>query len=96
MSCCQPSRKAFLEEKLKNFRTFLEPHCGTEELKGRLKEFSEVDSVMPFMLQAVALKAAGQLDGAVAQFCDNFPNGDVAFRTKVGRYFHMFADVLTS
>ena len=100
MSCCEPqSRKDFLSNKLANFRTYLAPYCTTEELKQRLAEYNDMDSVMPFLLQAIALKQVGQLDTSVQSFCDAFPvptEDAEAFRTKVGRYMKMFVDVLTS
>lgn len=100
MSCCEPqSRKDFLNSKLANFRSYLAPYCTTEELKLRLTEYNDMDSVMPFLLQAIALKQVGQLDTSVQSFCDAFPVPTVeatAFRTKVGRYLNMFVDVLTS
>ncbi len=74
MSCCEPqSRKDFLNSKLANFRMYLAPYCTTEELKQRLTEYNNMDTVMPFLLQAIALKQVGQLDTSVQSFCDAFP-----------------------
>jgi len=84
---------------LANFRAYLAPYCTTEELKQRLTEYTGVDSVMPFLLQAIALKQVGQLDSSIQSFCDAFPvpaEEVEAFRVKVGRYMNMFVDVLTS
>ena len=99
MSCCQPTeRKAFLEEKLKNFRTFLEPHCSTDEHKDYLVKFKDLDSVMQYLLQCVLLHKAGQLDATVEQFCQTLPasSESSAVVSKVKRYMNMFVDVLTS
>jgi len=97
MSCCETlSRRDFLEAKLSNFKAYLEPFCTTEELKSKLTEYSSLDTVMPFLTQAIALKHVGQLETSVQTFCDAFPGADEAFRTKVGRYMNMFVDVLTS
>lgn len=100
MSCCQPqSRREFLTTKLTNFRNYLETYCTTDELKARLTEFKDLDSVMPFLLQAVALKHVGQLEATVDTLCDAFPvasDDRGAFRKKIGRYMDMFVDVLTS
>ena len=99
MSCCQPTeRKAFLEEKLKNFRVFLEPHCATDEHKAYLTKFKDLDSVMPYLLQCVVLSKAGQLEAAVDEFCHTLPASTEreAVVAKVKRYLNMFVDVLTS
>jgi hypothetical protein len=94
MSCCETvSRKDFMEQKLKNFRAFLEPHCTTEELKAYLAKFSDLDSVMPYLLQCVVLHKAGQLEATVDQFCTSLPGNEVT--AKVKRYLNMFVDVLT-
>ena len=100
MSCCEPmNRKAFLESKLSNFRAFIEPHCSTDELKARLNEFKDLDSVMPYLLQCIALYNLGQLDTAVDGFIAAFPAAsqeNQAFTTKLRRYLAMFVDVLTT
>lgn len=102
MECCSTaattiSRKSFLEQKLKNFRAFLEPLCTTDAQKARLAEYNDVDSVMPFLLQALTLKTAGTLTIAINSFAAEFTPPDAeAFRTKVERYINMFCDVLTS
>jgi len=99
MSCCEPqNRKAFLESKLTNFRAFLEPHCTTEALKERLLQFRDLDSVLPYLSQLVALKKLGHLDAAVETFCAYFPAtaSDETFRIKVKRYIAMFIDVTSS
>ena len=96
MSCCQPTtRRAFLEEKLSNFRKFLEPHCSTDEHKAYLEKFADLDSTMPYLLQCVALQKAGKLDAAVDQICAALP-ASPAVVDKVKRYLTMFVDVLTS
>ena len=100
MDCCTPatvSRKDFLEQKLKNFRAFLEPLCVTEAQKARLAEYNDVEAVMPFLLQALALRTAGTLPAAVNTFTAEFTAPDqAAFHSKVERYINMFCDVLTS
>ena len=99
MSCCQPTeRKAFLEEKLRNFRAYLEPHCISDEHKAHLTKFKDLDSVMPYLLQCVVLSKAGQLDSTVEQFCQTLPASaeSNAVVAKVKRYMNMFVDVLTS
>ena len=99
MSCCQPTeRKAFLEEKLKNFRAYLEPHCTSDEHKAYLTKFKDIDSVMPYLLQCVVLSKAGQLDATVEEFCHTLPASaeSSAVVAKVKRYMNMFVDVLTS
>ncbi len=101
MSCCQPktggpSKAEFLSGKLRNFRAFLEPYCGTDvELKTRLQTYNDLDAVMPFLLQAVAAVKAGQREAVLSAFCDPFgPAADSAFRVKVQRYLDMFVEVL--
>ena len=96
MSCCQPTtRRVFLEEKLSNFRKFLEPLCLTDEHKAYLHTFNDLDSTMPYLLQCVALQKAGKLDAAVDQLCAALP-ASPAVVDKVKRYLTMFVDVLTS
>lgn len=99
MSCCEAlSRRDFLEQKIKNFRAFLEPHCSTEELKAHLSRFADLDSVMPYLLQCVVLHKAGQLAPIINTFCEKLPaSPDLdAVREKVHRYMCMFVDVLTT
>ena len=94
MSCCQPTtRRAFLEEKLGNFRKFLEPHCSTDEHKAYFSKFSDLDSTMPHLLQCVALQKAGTLATAVDLYCADLPAEVV---DKVKRYLAMFVEVLIS
>ncbi len=105
MSCCESatalSRKDFLESKLKNFRAFIEPHCTTDELKTKLAEFQDLDTVMPYLGQLLALvKVGGQeaIEPAVASFLSSFPaasQSDEKFTAKVRRYIEMFVEVLT-
>ncbi len=92
------SRAVFLEEKLKNFRAYVAPHCDTKEKQQRLADFASVDAVMPYLLQAVALRQAGTLEQAVEGFTAEFVNvpEPEAFKSKVRRYIDMFCDVLTS
>jgi len=94
MSCCQPTtRRAFLEEKLSNFRKFLEPHCSTDQHKAYLEKFADLDSTMPYLLQCVALQKAGKLEAAVDLFGAELP---AEATEKVKRYLAMFVYVLTS
>ena len=99
MSCCQPTRKEFLETKLTNFRAFLEEHCFTDEERGIVASFSTVDSVMPYFLQAAALRAAdaAKLEQSIASLESRFSKAtDEAFKVKLRRYINMFCDVITS
>ena len=99
MSCCQPTRKEFLETKLTNFRAFLEEHCSTDEERGIVASFSTVDSVMPYLLQAAALRAAdaAKLEQSIASLESRFSKAtDEAFKVKLRRYINMFRDVITS
>lgn len=102
MSCCSepstnPKTKAmFLEEKLKNFKAFIEPYASSDETKSAIKAYDSLEAVMPFLLQAVAASRMSQTEALVSRFCEAFPTADDAFRVKVGRYFAMFCDVLTT
>ena len=97
MTCCsQLTRKEFLETKLRNFKAYVEPFCISETTRARLNSFQDLDTVMPYLLQAVALSRAGQLDAAVDSFCAEFPEAPQEFRVKISRYLSMFVDVLTS
>lgn len=103
-SCCaeaQPSRAEFLKQKLANFKNFVEPYCTLDKHKARLQEFTNVDAVMPFLLQALALKKAGALEPALLQFTEEFApfkddEVELAFKTKVQRYVAMFCDILVA
>jgi cytochrome P450 len=91
--------QGFLEQKLRNFRAFIEPHCATEQQKAKLKQYDSLDAVMPFLLQAVAAEKLGQTDALVAKFCDGFQVDAETlppFRAKVRRYLDMFREVLTT
>ena len=99
MSCCiEPTltKAEFLSSKLKNFRAFVEPYCLTDQQRAALDTYKSLDSVMPFLLQAVAAQRVGQADAVVEMFCKEFPTADDAFKTKIGRYFSMFCDVLST
>ena len=99
MSCCQPTtRRAFLEEKLKNFRKFVAPLCLLDEHKAYFDKFNDLDNAMPYLLQCVALQKAGKLDDAVDHFCAALPacQNMPAVVDKVKRYLTMFVEVLTS
>ena len=97
MSCCSETttKKEFLETKLKNFRTFLEPHCNTDLLKQRLSSLATIEDVMPYVLQVTAMSKAGQTELLVDQFCAEFGSSATEeFRHKVRRYLEMFVTVL--
>lgn len=98
MNCCSetpPTKKEFLETKLKNFRTFLGPYCETETLKQRLASLATLQDVIPYLIQATAMSKAGQSELLVEQFCAEFgPLVTEEFRTKVRRYLEMFITVL--
>ena len=97
MTCCsQLTRKEFLETKLRNFKAYVEPFCTSETTRARLNSFQDLDTVMPYLLQAVALSKAGQKDTAVNSFVAEFPGATPEFRDKISRYLSMFVDVLTS
>jgi len=101
-SCCtapqQPTKTEFLAAKLRNFRAFLEPHCGTDQLREAVKVYDSVEKVMPYLLQAVAATKAGQGPQVLQAFCEPFgaAGEDPAFRAKVQRYLDMFVAVLTT
>ena len=93
------SRAEFLTLKLSNFKAYLEPFCTTESLRAKLEQYASLEAAMPFMLQAVALRAAGAplpVEPFVAEFSILEQKERQAFATKVERYFNMFCDVLTS
>ena len=101
MSCCQPTRKEFLEGKLSNFRAFLTEHCSNDEERGVIASFSTVASVMPYLLQAAALRASDgtgkALEDSIATLEARFTKAnDDAFKVKLRRYINMFCDVVTS
>ena len=99
MSCCEKTvtRQTFLEEKLRNFKAFLTTHSSSEELKTALDKFDTLDSIMPFLLQAVAAHSLGKSDALLDKFCEPFAlDADALppFRAKVQRYLDMFREVL--
>ena len=98
MSCCtEPKTRAeFLTAKLKNFRAFVEPYCATAEQKEALQSYNSLDTVMPYLLQAVVAQRLGLAADVLDQFCAKFPASDEAFRLKVGRYLAMFCEVLST
>lgn len=103
MSCCEvavpQTTQVFLEQKLRNFRAFVEPHCVTEQQKASLKQYDSLDAVMPFLIKAVAAEKLGQTETVVAKFCEGFQLDATAlppFRAKVLRYVTMFREVLTT
>ena len=103
-ACCSqpptkaPTKEEFLAQKLENFRAFLEPHCTTPDLQEKIKTYSNLGAVMPWLYQAAAIVRAGQIEAAVAKFCEAF--GDVGktevFRTRIRRTLQMFADVISA
>jgi hypothetical protein len=101
MSCCEKteSTQVFLEQKLKNFRAFVEPHCSTELQKDMLAQYDSLEAVMPLLIKAIAAKNIGQSDALLDQFCAGFSlerQELQAFRAKAKRYLDMFVDVLTT
>ena len=102
MSCCAPTpltATAFLEQKLKNFRAFVEPHCTSPDMKAALTQYDSVDAVMPFLLKVLAAEKLGQSELLLDKFCEGFSveeAGRVAFRAKVKRYLDMFREVLST
>ena len=101
MSCCDKteSKQEFLEQKLKNFRAFVEPYCLTELQKDTLAQYSSLEAVMPSLIKAIAAQRIGQSEALLNQFCAGFSMESeeaVAFRAKVKRYFDMFVEVLTT
>ena len=102
-ACCNqsappPTKEEFLTQKLENFRAFLEPHCTTPDLQEKLKTYSSLKAVMPWLYQAAAVVRAGQIEAAVTKFCESFGNAGKtdAFRTRIRRTLQMFADVMIS
>lgn len=104
-ACCESKNEAptvprtkmdFLEEKLKNFRTFLGTHATTPELQKELTQFATVEEVLPFLAQLIPLYKAGQMDLIIKGFSDKFGTTDEAFKTKVGRYIECFCETMTS
>ena len=86
-----------MEAKLRNFRAYIEPLCVSEQQKALFATFKDVSSLTPYLLQALSLRAAGQLEKAIDELCKGFAAEDpAAFRVKVGRYITMFCDVMTS
>ena len=104
MSCCAPTdpqtTTAFLEQKLKNFRAFVEPHCSTDEMKAMLSQYDSMVSVMPFLIKAITAEKLGQTELLLDKFCEGFttikPEELPAFRAKVKRYLEMFREVITT
>ena len=100
MSCCSETRDtkhAFLTQKLSNFRALVQPLCTTDRQKAALETFQTVESVMPYLLQLLALKRLGPggVEPLVNTFLAEFPGAPDEFKTKVGLYVDMFCDVLS-
>lgn len=102
MSCCSttpaPTRAEFLDQKLKNFRAFVAPHCATPAAQDHLKTYSSIEAAMPLLLKAVAAERLGQSDALVDKFCESLTidaKDLPAFREKAKRYLAMFCEVLT-
>lgn len=101
-SCCddKQTKREFLEEKLKNFKAFLEPYCSKDEHKKQLSSFQSLEEALPFMNQAAMVRATSeaQLDIQLDAYCSALlgAKDDKAFRVKVGRYVNMFCDLITS
>jgi len=88
-----------MQQKLQNFHAYLAPFCTTEEQKARLDKYRDMDAVLPFLLQAIALKKAGTLTAMLDSYIAEFDIAEAereAVRAKVGRYIDMFCDVLIS
>ena len=100
-ACCEVAtdREAFLQQKLKNFKAYVEPFCSPEG-KAQLHLLSgSLDDLMPFVLKAKACALSlGQeaLDKQIDALCETMTKGTVtpAFREKVGRYVAMFCELM--
>ena len=99
MECCQAgvSKAQFLEQKLKNFRAFLEPFIKTEDHRRRLEPYKDLNTVMPLLLQATAIRKASPetLDATLATMSEELQLGDED-ANKLRRYMNMFCDVIIS
>jgi hypothetical protein len=100
--CCetptapQPTKLEFLEQKLRNFRAYLEPFATTDAVKAQLNQFQSVQDVLPFLAQLLPVYKAGQLTSVVDTFAAEFPGADDAFKAKVARYLECFAETLAA
>lgn len=102
MDCCQPKqttvqvgKKEFLEEKLRNFRTYLLGFAVTEEQKASLDTYSDLSQVLPMLAQLIPLQRTAKLSVAVEGFAKAFNRSeDAAFKGKVQRYLECFTEVL--
>lgn len=97
MECCTPSKADFLEQKLKNFRAFLEPFVKTPEQKEKLVPYKDMNSVMPLLFQALALRKASpdSLQATLDSMAREL-DMDAEAQKKLRRYMDMFCDVIIS
>jgi hypothetical protein len=99
MSCCSTTTKEeFLQQKLKNFKAYLEPFHLTDEQRSQLNAMTTVNDALPFLLQVKALRATGGLNNMVDTYCHTVrglsPEDLNGLRAKVLRYMEMFCDLL--
>ena len=94
MSVVPQSKRAFLEEKLRNFHVYLQGFAETPEMKAELNQYSNVDEIMPYLVQLIPVYKLGKMDMIVKGFSDKFNTQDEGFKTKIARYVECFCETL--
>ena len=81
----------FLESKLKNFRSFLEPLLR-DEFKETLTQFKTLDDVMTHPLSLTVLAKSDSLNVAVDKLCEGITEPTTEVKAKILRYFQCFVE----
>lgn len=92
-------KQAFLEEKAKNFKAYLESYSPDDTLKAYIKKFDPKTLNLSIQLLLLPVVVSGTEDAAATQLLSSLqvkPDEVAEVKAKLIRYFRMFVDVITS
>ena len=87
------TKEALLVQKLQNFRTYLEPLMSHPDHLEKLNHFRTLEQVLPYLVQLKAVCAAGGLNAAATNFCNELAISDPAVVKKIKLYLGCFVDL---
>ena len=87
----EPTMADFLEGKLKNFQSFLEPLLR-DEFKETLNQFKTLDDVITHLLSLTVLAKSDSLNVAVDNLCEVSTEPTDEVKAKILLYFQCFVE----
>jgi hypothetical protein len=101
MSCCNgtQSKEAFLIQKGKNFREYINKYKPTKEVLDYMDRFNETNLMTSITSLLIPLKLSGTSSAIIGELIKRLEipaNEEEEVKSKIGRYFDMFAEVSLS